>query len=1047
MTGSMALRLFWKEYRVHRGLWLSALIGTVLLHGLLRALTDRASDLEEILWMTSAMLTGCFAVGAASVTFATEREDATHLRLISLSPSPTLTYLVKVIAILAGTAVLSVVTGFSALIISTRWYPATQPLDFLSFPARFCFWITAGVGICMLFSLLFRHVFAALLVGALGTVIAMMAVTITWETQETYYRHTIQQYGVPDDWYWATTGFNAFVGFVIFAIYCVNLVLARRWLSRAFFDDRPSRIRLWIGRTRIRRASLQGGMTVEVGVESDLTTPVLTPEEAAIQPAPRLSLSWLHMASGRRSLRPFRFLRWKEALETRVPMLIGAAVTAALTVVATEGAYHTPEVTHFTILIGIPALLGLMTFRSEQRHNRFRLLGEHGLSPRTVWFSKHAVWFPRMVALMLLVILLTSMVHGGRNVIQDLLRGLYCFDRDARFHTEHYSEFSRMYLGETPLFRGIVVTLFLYGIGQWASLTFRRGVLAAFATILGSLLMFLWLTFCSAGGIPVIVCLLPLLPALYLFTFLRASSWIIEREEKRVWLKPTLVLASGLAACFILTAVYRVAEIPSVAVADIERKSMSDADIAAFTAPLTADEIETAGLYNDALRRIPNKSTTWASVTPEFGRWSDVGDETRKWVADNQSALQMLRDVTSRRSCAFQVPGESRVQVVSEAERGTALALLKAAQVETQDGRIDEALDTFAQALAMYRHLAGRGGDPASRQKWQLHSYGILNALGWWATHPDVEESHVERATQIIRDHLRSLPGVTAIELARHEWLRNLVAKGPAALIDYAMENRSYQFHPAHWLFELPSEQMRMEKIVNYSDATQAGMILDLSALDRGETIPDLGPSFIRLRQRELRLRADLVQWKRTTPTLPPTFASDITELTRREINLRAKASATIVMMHLLLAERRDGELPETLDGLPDGLNDPWTGKPFAWYPDGITERVTSPVRIEPNIPFLFSGGPGHARIERQEYEVFEGGAEAGGMDMSMMGAGTVGPAVPEGFGQEAPPAAGGQDEGDAAEPELKTVVSYTVYYDSERAETPIVFILPRPEE
>ena len=177
-------------------------------------------------------------------------------------------------------------------------------------------------------------------------------------------------------------------------------------------------------------------------------------------------------------------------------------------------------------------------------------------------------------------------------------------------------------------------------------------------------------------------------------------------------------------------------------------------------------------------------------------------------------------------------------------------------------------------------------------------------------------------------------------------------------------------------------------------------------------------------------------------------MSSHVTFLTRLDIQTRTKAAATIVMMHLLLAERRDGALPESLDGLPEDLNDPWTGKPFAWYPEGLPEQLVAPLlnAIEPHRPFLFSGGPGLGTIVRQEYEVFEGGA--GGMGMSsMMEAGTVGPAEPEGFAQPVPPAADAEGLRGATEPEVKTVVTYTVQYEAADGEAPAVFMLPRPKK
>ena len=1041
MTGSMALRLFWKEYRTHRGLWLSAAIGTLVLHGLLRAMTDRPTDLEEALWMISACLTGCFAAGAAAVTFAVEREDGTHLRLLSMSPSPTLTFVVKVAAIAGGCAALAASTGLSALLISTRWYPTTE-VDTLSFPGKAVLWIAAAIALCMFFSVLLRHVFAALLAGALSTVVSMMAVTIVWENTALSFQHQLQ-HGIPDAWYWRAYVFNGFVACVIGVVFAVDLFLVRRWLNRGFFDDRPSRIRMWIGRARVRRASVQGGVTVEVGVESDLSTPVLTPEEAAIQPPPRVSLSWLHLAPGRRTVRPFRFLRWKEAIETRIPVLIGAAVVAVLTVAAIEPTPRSVDLIHAMLLFGIPAIMGLMSFRAEQRHARFRLLGELGLSPRAVWLSKHAVWGPRTIGLMLLVFGLTA-ANYGFQAWSRLCKEVYTFQENA--FRVHYSEFSRVLLGETPEVRCMIVSLLMYGIGQWASLTYRRGVIAVFVVILGMIVTGVWLVFCTAGGIPIVLSVLPVIPALFMFSWLRTSSWIIDRNEKRVWLKPGLVLVAGLASCVLLPASYRVLEVPPVTVQDIERPPMTTAGVSAFTSPLTEDEKKTAQLYHTAFTKVAGGDpTTWPGDSDELGRWIAVTDKTHEWVAANQTALELLHEAASRESCAFRIPGDLGRAAVP----GAVPLLLRAGLVEADEGRVDDALDRFEAALNMHRHLAGRGGDVDDWTMSRLHTNQVLKAMSWWGTRPEVKKKHIKRAEEIIRKHLGRLPSIAAAEFGQHEYLRRLVAAGPSAILGRSGFDWRYDYDPTHrWLYRFPGESTRKRKIVNHSDSTQAGLMIDLSALDLGETMPNLRQSYLSLKQKEGLFRREIDRWQRTTPTLRRILAAHVTGLTRRDIETRTEAAATLVMMHLFLAERRDGVLPRSLESLPDDLNDPWTGQPFAWYPDGLPQEMSTLLlgTIQPHRPFLFSGGPRRGTIVRHEFQVYEDEAEGMGTS-SAMEAGTVGPAEPEGFSQPAPPVAGEGGQQEPAEPDVETVVEYTIQYESGDDEAAAAFLLPRPKK
>lgn len=1053
MTGSMALRLFWKEYRAQRGLWLSLAIGAVLFHALIRALSDGPSGIDDALWLITGLLTFCFAVGAASVTFAQEREEGTHLRLLSLAPSPTVVFFVKLLVIILASAALATVTGFSALLISERWYDTTISGAILSPPMRLSVWIAAGVSLGMFFSLVFRHVFAALLSGALTAVIAMLIVSAVWEAHEDYFRTRITE-TIPESWYWQCIAFNSLVGGVILTLFVVDLVLVHRWLKRAFFDDAPSRIRFWVGQTRVRKASAEGGVTLELGVQSDLTTPVLSPEEAVIQPAPRLSLSWLYVSWGRRGLRPFRFLRWKELAETRIAFSIGVCVVAALAIAGTASTFRPPDGAHFILLFGIPSVMGLLAFRSEQKHERYRLLADHGLSPRTVWLSKHAVWLPRTIGLMLLVFVVTDFLHTGRHVWSDIAYGVYCFDVSGKFHNDHYSYFSQAVLGETPAIRCIIVSLLLYGIGQWASMTFRKGVIASFATILGCILTGLWLTFCSSGGIPLLFAVLPLVPALLLFTWKRTATWLIDDQQRRVWLVPGLVLASGLAACVALPGIFRVVEIPSVTASQIDRVQLSSDEINEVRAPFRSEEPVTAGMYREAADGIRNVDNSLLRQLDTW-QWSSVSPRVRQWVEDNSRYLALIREAAARPSCKFRgTHASTDLHVVVH-------LVVQNALIEASEGDHDAALDSFRTAFTVCRHRAGRGDELSSWVVARQLSRLVLQAMSWWATQPDIDADRIAQATDIIRTHIAELPNVSFVAFGTHDLLRNLVATGPDAIAEYAGPDWRYDSDPTHrWLYRFPGEQARMQRIVNYSDAMQAQMVVDVSGLDRGEVLTDLDEQFRSLKSQELGLKTQLDRWERTTPTLRRVTMTVVSLCTRDEIATRTQAAATIAIMHLLLAERRDGKLPETLDDLPGGLHDPWTGQPLAWYPQGIPEPLSATtVTVALNHPFLFSAGPTGAHIVRNEYQVADYGAGGAGMMSGSMEAGSSAAPASPGLGGAAvdppPPAADGEADNqpdpegaaDTTEPEIETVVAYYIQDQHTVAgELPTVFMLPRPQ-
>ena len=146
MTGSIAQRLLWKEYRMQRSLWLALAIGTVGLHGLIRAMIDDPSDAAGIFYALAASLTFCFAVGSAAITFATEREDGTHLRLMTLAPSPALTITVKLLFVILATALLCAATGLSAWLVSWSGFREPKMIDHpMDWLLRFAMWLAAGI--------------------------------------------------------------------------------------------------------------------------------------------------------------------------------------------------------------------------------------------------------------------------------------------------------------------------------------------------------------------------------------------------------------------------------------------------------------------------------------------------------------------------------------------------------------------------------------------------------------------------------------------------------------------------------------------------------------------------------------------------------------------------------------------------------------------------------------------------------------------------------------------------------------------------------------
>ena len=101
MTAAIVKRLLWKEYRVQRGLWLALLLISVGMQVLVFFMLSSPTNLGPPLFGTLIGLgmlpAGFYTMGCGCVTFASEREDDTHIRAVSMVYPPALTLLLKML--------------------------------------------------------------------------------------------------------------------------------------------------------------------------------------------------------------------------------------------------------------------------------------------------------------------------------------------------------------------------------------------------------------------------------------------------------------------------------------------------------------------------------------------------------------------------------------------------------------------------------------------------------------------------------------------------------------------------------------------------------------------------------------------------------------------------------------------------------------------------------------------------------------------------------------------------------------------------------------
>ena len=982
MNTAIATRLLWKEYRQQRNLWIALLFGATLLqlifwHFIETPRTEK--DLINLMPLyvgTAAMMTGFFAVCSAAISFAIEREEGAHLRLVSLSCPPVLTLSIKFLVGIPGTTLLFAISAAIGVSLSTGFSLFADKVREASHNEWFCaaYWfvvvVCGGLASGMFFSLLFRKVLPAVIAACVTTFVAGPLLYGVWGT-------TLSIAGggpsriVRQEAVWFMAILLAGVG----TIALIDFVLVRWWMNHGFSDTPRVRSRSIFRRVRVQRDGLDGSVTLEIGGADRAEFEVLTTDQARILPPPRLGLSLLYTNWGRGRARVLRFLCWKEMAESRRLFLIMLGIGVLLAMISGFEAralayneyqirqYESPDWLPFAFTVSLVSMFvcGLMTFRGEQSQDNYRLLSDHGVTPGYVWASKQIVWFGRLLAIPLAMTAVYSVILGF---------GLEQFEPRAVFrHNQDWDNLSALWW-LTDCVKIVATLLTFYSVTQMASLTWRRAALSIFFALLCCVLLGMWLGATTHFDVPVFAGILPLAPAMLLMTRLRTRGWLIGDDRFKRWLLPGTVGVLGIAACWLTTAAWRVFEIPTaqpiVATKTLDDGStaetingLTDAERAAILAPVSDSEKEAAGLYEKA-----------AISGPQL--------------------VEVCLQTADLDSCAFESPGSdtlikcsvTRLQMYALADN-----VLARAKREVEFGNTEEALSLIGSTLRIARHAAGRGANRDFDQ-WRTITLGAMQALVEWSASEGVTAELVTEANELVREHMERSPDLFAVSFAHHRIVRNtldLAFEEMRALRHGGDSFDTKDYFEKYMMLKFPGTRWRIDRLVDWYEVRSAELIAEADRVGDQETSTgkSLGGWYREKREaslvfshtptrseynRRLQSLPEHKHWLRTTP-IPGGILDDIgLSLVFVRTDAETKSRGTQIAMQLHQTRRESGELPKSLDDLKvagDVLIDPWSGRQFVWYPEGISNEInTTDPPIPANTPFLFSGGPAGGHLE-----------------------------------------------------------------------------------
>ena len=951
LKDAMLWRMIWKEYRAQRGFWLAIAGFGVVLMLLVMGLIDRQSDRIEALWVIAQLLSAVYALGCAAVLFASEREDGTTELLRIMAARTSRVFLGKVSFSLVSTVAMSILLLAAALIL-TWGSPVRLPgvKDVIAHQLLPTAALTAQL-------LAWGFLFSALCRKAL------MAVCLTAVTPlvcAIIYANVIDNPAAVRHW---------FAGLVlVIPLVAVSYILTRRTMA---------------GRTmtqRTREWSLPRFVW-----RSALATSRLARLAAVKETAP----AWRRMCTR---------LVW---LEVRQAATIGhflwIGAVYFLVFWPFSHVEDNPPRGLFGVLM-VPLLLGVWTFQAESGR-RIRFLADHGLSPRTVWLTKQLVW--GLLAVTLTAPFIVEVEVGNRQLIQ-------------RYYHGSQSIVSSMFHKDVPgasaaIFAAVLACLG-FGAGQFASMLIARGVTAGFVGFAMFAVLVPWSWLMIELGAPLSISVAPILVILIATTCGWSRHWLLERATWRSWLRLALGLGLSLVLVWGGVGAFRVFEVPRP---DWIAQTLAPADL--YGRSISPEEAKTADLYRRALA--PLTWGAWAKESRDgvtktaLSGWEHVTDSERSLLADNQAALKLGLEATSREACAFHdsarplTEWQQENQTFPDGLKLAHLILVSARELEA-DGKLDEALDRYLAVLRLARHMASRG----TFGEWRDGASVETRVAEWmpiWAEHPNQTPERIEAGARRVEREISQFPPLRDAFLVQHFLHRRALLGDWSELLPKSQPPDDTWRRTALIAFErcCPWERTRALRLLDLVSASQlhsaesVEQALAVSGRDVAQWAERAGineDNMLRSLGYVLRSpsgnfgteelfhpttangnHVDAIPWKWVKSTVPlnTLVSRDGYEIWMSRLHRELSRRALALRLVLAAWKKAHGQYPEQLDELasawPGMIIDPYTGAEFGYRPKGFPGDVRFSDRaikgavniVQPGRAVFWSAGIGHARI------------------------------------------------------------------------------------
>lgn len=630
----------------------------------------------------------------------------------------------------------------------------------------------------------------------------------------------------------------------------------------------------------------------------------------------------------------------------------------------------------FTVSIIFLPLLGVYTFYHDQQRRSFFFLTERGVRPSYVWWSRQLTGFA-------VPLLLGIVFYAGFLIPNDVHNKFLFlpFWEFVQFQLRNIPQCGYLYFIQFVVF--FYHILVVYAAGQLCAMFIRSGIVAGLCSWLLTVgilawtwLMFFWhVPWWSVAPWPFLLLLL---------TWLRTPTWMLDQRGFRSALRRSAVLLPALA---IVAAVpfYRVFSLPLV------DPGFSPDEFVRSLKPTPA-ALETVAIYKKACAMVEENRKSKPEPAPKNERpkyEEPVEPQPVPWrpfepqpidnvqvVNANLPAIALTLEASRRAECDFYADYPNNdFDVTGDTDYLGHLLVWRAKQLEGE-GQLDAAWEHYLGALRVARHLEKYS--PYGAWRYDKLAVNVYVNLVDWAARPSQTPERIRTAFAKFREFRNDANSLA--DICKFAYLndRGLLSGDKKYTERYAAiassKNARYMKRQdfdsiKFWERTVPWDRYRALRLLNIITRDHLSEVDALSArLEKGEAVEVVPygwtdePLFAfwndLVLPTKFQVRRDSICW----------------DLYEHVINV-AKYRAAQILLALEAWKLEHGKLPDSLDDLADKYFekmpvDPFNGKPFRYFPEGLPDRLTkaepweisrnvddSPVYLQAKQPLLWSVG------------------------------------------------------------------------------------------